>query len=315
MRKIKTFLKKNYKLLIGFIIGVLVFGSIVYASDTFKSSDVSYDNKKSGLTSTTLQGAIDELNTKAKDANKKKPLCRRATELEIDYCGVAEYATDRDCTTKDGYEPGSKITFGNLGTAGVLNVGDEFRCDVDGDGKYTEVFHYLSDYYDTYKESFDSNYAVLMYNNTTGSSSYSSDESLGIPDVAIKELPTTSKWKNTTLANVTRKIKDGNGNILTNSFSYSGYAARLPLFMEIEKNCGLGLSNLSSSCRFLLHGTSYHALVSDDFGYFIEYADGGCSTSNNKCFINMSYTGAGVRYGISNSIRPVIDVAKTNMGY
>ena len=70
MRKIKTLLKKNYKLLIGFIIGVLVFGSFVYASDTFKSSDVSYDNKTSGLTSTNMQGAIDELNTKADIRNR-----------------------------------------------------------------------------------------------------------------------------------------------------------------------------------------------------------------------------------------------------
>ena len=66
MRKIKSFVKKNYKLVIGFIIGGLVFGTFVYASDTFKSSDVSYDNKTSGLASTTLQGAIDELNEKIK---------------------------------------------------------------------------------------------------------------------------------------------------------------------------------------------------------------------------------------------------------
>ena len=57
--KTKEFLKKN---LIGFILGVVSAGAIaVYAETYFPSNDVTYDNKESGLTSTNVQEAIDEL--------------------------------------------------------------------------------------------------------------------------------------------------------------------------------------------------------------------------------------------------------------
>ena len=59
-------MKKNYikKNIIGFIVGVILcMGSLVYAAVTFPSNDVSYDNTESGLSSTTVKGAIDELYT------------------------------------------------------------------------------------------------------------------------------------------------------------------------------------------------------------------------------------------------------------
>ena len=55
----KEKIKKN---LIGFIIGVITTFSIsVIAATYFPSKDVIYDNKESGLESTNVQGAIDEL--------------------------------------------------------------------------------------------------------------------------------------------------------------------------------------------------------------------------------------------------------------
>ena len=57
--KTKEFLKKY---LIGFILGVVLAGAIiVYAETYFPSNDVTYDNTESGLSSTNVQGAIDEL--------------------------------------------------------------------------------------------------------------------------------------------------------------------------------------------------------------------------------------------------------------
>ena len=55
----KEYIKTN---LIGFIIaGIIVSGVVVYAAVTFPSNEVSYSNSSSGLNSTNVQGAIDEL--------------------------------------------------------------------------------------------------------------------------------------------------------------------------------------------------------------------------------------------------------------
>lgn len=57
--KIKNFSKKY---LIGFVIsGILSVSISVYAVVTFPSNDVTYDNSSSGLKSTNVKEAIDEL--------------------------------------------------------------------------------------------------------------------------------------------------------------------------------------------------------------------------------------------------------------
>ena len=63
MKKISKFIKNNFKgIIIGTIIGILLCGTIgVMAITYFPSNDVTYDNSASGITSTNVQGAIDEL--------------------------------------------------------------------------------------------------------------------------------------------------------------------------------------------------------------------------------------------------------------
>ena len=57
---------KNKKNIICFLLGGVVFGTIgVYAATTLLSQSVYYDNSTSGATSTNVQGAIDELYTRA----------------------------------------------------------------------------------------------------------------------------------------------------------------------------------------------------------------------------------------------------------
>lgn len=66
MKKIKELFKKNIKLVIGFIVGGIVFGTVgVYAATTLLSQSVYYNNSTSGATSTNVQGALDELYTRA----------------------------------------------------------------------------------------------------------------------------------------------------------------------------------------------------------------------------------------------------------
>ena len=54
--------KKNYKLLIGLVIGILISSTVVLAASyTGTASDLSYDNSTSGLFSDNVQDAVDEL--------------------------------------------------------------------------------------------------------------------------------------------------------------------------------------------------------------------------------------------------------------
>ena len=62
MKRIRSILKKNYKLLIAFLLGLIVSGTTVYAAILHNSNEVSYNNRTSGLSSTTVQDAIDEIN-------------------------------------------------------------------------------------------------------------------------------------------------------------------------------------------------------------------------------------------------------------
>lgn len=62
MKKVKKIIKNNVKVLIAFILGGIILGTGgVYAATVINASDVSYKNASSGMTSTNVQGAIEEL--------------------------------------------------------------------------------------------------------------------------------------------------------------------------------------------------------------------------------------------------------------
>ncbi len=74
--KIKRFGKRY---LIGFITGIVVCGTVsVIAMAYFPSNDVTYENTASGLSSTNVQGAIDEL---YKICTEKPPATDTITDL------------------------------------------------------------------------------------------------------------------------------------------------------------------------------------------------------------------------------------------
>ena len=58
----KKLIKKNYKFILGMIIGLIWSSGIAYAATIlFDSDEVSYDNTTSGLSATNVQSALDEL--------------------------------------------------------------------------------------------------------------------------------------------------------------------------------------------------------------------------------------------------------------
>ena len=60
MKEVRNFSKKNYKLVVAFLIGVLLAGTGVYAATYINAENVSYTNTTSGLSATNVQDALDE---------------------------------------------------------------------------------------------------------------------------------------------------------------------------------------------------------------------------------------------------------------
>ena len=65
MKKLFNHSKVNF--LVGIIVGIIIMAGGVYAATLINSKDVFYDNASSTLSSTNVQGAIDELYAKSKN--------------------------------------------------------------------------------------------------------------------------------------------------------------------------------------------------------------------------------------------------------
>ncbi len=120
-------LYENYKGVVGVIIGVIISAVGVYAAATIPSSNVSYDNSASGLTSTNMKDAIDELYEKVN--NKPCQVLKgtgKDTNDEI-ICGTEEfyvlYSSGDSITvlTKYPIEAGGAIVENKFGEFVVTN--------------------------------------------------------------------------------------------------------------------------------------------------------------------------------------------------
>ena len=265
------------------------------------------------------------------------PTCKRATTLHTEICNQTD--TKYYCSG-GGYTTGSTVTYGNLGTKGTLTSGDAFDCDVNGDGVFdpsTERFYYVSDL-DT-----DSKYAVLIYynnvsnglpDNTQGyawaskadyvaaggiEADYGTSGNKKGPLTAIKQLPTTTQWKNVKLSSTSRNITDKEGNIKVSNFSYNGYAARLLTIQEINKGCGITVGSYKTgeldSCQYLMENTRY-ANSSLKYGYWLENshssnANAAWDVSTNSRYVS-NYP---VSYTYDVGVRPTIEVLKSKVSY
>ena len=263
--------------------------------------------------------------------------CIRATNLHTETCTQ----TYEEYYCSGAGKSNTIITYGNLGTKGILTSGDAFDCDVNGDGTYdalTERFYYISDLYNTTKKEFDSNYAVLIYyNNTTAGvadntvSSLitydSSNENWHGPVTAITNLPTTTQWQNVSLSNTSRAIITQTGTTFTSdggdlptAFSYVGYATRLLTVQEINKACGITVGSQIpgelEDCNYLFENTRYSNNSLGTAGYWLENprATGSLnvwSVHSGSRFVDDYY----VNNTNANGTRPVIEVLKTDIDY
>ena len=289
-----------------------VSGSIKYCNNTFSDDTLKFDG-----------------NSISKDEPKGKIICKRATVLHTEECTQ----TDSQYFCSGAGLSGKTITYGNLGTTGVLTSGDAFDCDVNGDGVYdasTERFYYVSDYYDTNTKTFDSNYATLIYYNNVSSGqpadkvyAYdSSGENWHGPATAIAQLPTSSQWNNVSLKNSTRTILNENGGNITtggtlpSNFSYEGYSARLLTIQEIRQGTNISTSKGGELDNFtyLLENTIFQSNNNVAWHWWLE-----TPLSNNS---SLAWRIIGNFRGVYNfpifdvnAVRPAIEVLKTNISY
>ena len=292
-----------------------VSGSIKYCNNTFTDDTLKFDGN-----------SISKGDT-------KKAICKRATVLHTEECTQtdSQYYCSGAGYTNSGSKGTSTITYGNLGTNGILTSGDAFDCDVNGDGIYnpeTERFYYVTD--------MDDITAVLIYynnvsagnpSNTKNYAYDSSGENWHGPRTAIEQLPTTSQWSNVRLTNNVRPITTntgGNttaGGTLPSNFSYAGYAARLLTIQGVKK--GTGLSNIPTlqvgeldNFTYLLENTKFANNSNVAWAWWLEN-----SLSDNS--VNAWFTYGHGRYvnyntvsdAVGYAVRPAIEVSKSNIEY
>ena len=201
-------------------------------------------------------------------------ICKRATVLHTENCVKTDSS---GCRLNNLYSEGATITYGNTSTtAGVLNSGDAFDCDVNADGIFNsnnERFYYVSPYYDSSiagndSDRFDNTKAVLSYYSivsggvssihytypyATQSEATNNGYTCGGvwgcnnygPLVAYKQMPSKDQWNNSNIILPgTRKIPTDEGLFSTASgeiqdFEYVNKAARLLTAQELKKACGI----------------------------------------------------------------------------
>ena len=134
IKQIIIFLKrrKNYKWIIGIMIGIILSLTGVYAAIQYTSKNIYYNNEKSSLSSEDVQGAIDELAEKAKTLSGSSCpsgyVCyQKKTTLALgDYVKMtptkSSYTTDK---SKTGYSSTQTIDPQELNLWRVISINDD----------------------------------------------------------------------------------------------------------------------------------------------------------------------------------------------
>lgn len=130
MNGIKHYLKKNYIFYFGLIFGIILSSISVYATNIINSKDVLYSNSKSGLTSSDVQSAIDELYTKVNDL--KNPDVGEKSIFKVGYYVKME-PTNTSYTisaVRTGYDTNQIINPSELNLWRVIRINDDQTVDM-----------------------------------------------------------------------------------------------------------------------------------------------------------------------------------------
>ena len=127
--------EKNYKLVLGFLIGILISITGVYATTTYfgTATDLIYDNEDSWLSSSDVQSALDKLYETKSNPCPEGVFCEKSklTPELGDYVlytpSVTSFTTD---TEKTGYRSKQTINPSEINLWRVLNVNDDGTVEI-----------------------------------------------------------------------------------------------------------------------------------------------------------------------------------------
>ena len=292
MKKIKGFVNKNYKVVIGIIIGITI--SIGIGVSAVATKDVVYDNSKSGLTSTNLQGAIDELNTKAttkiEEAKNECPDGYKCIKQNI----VAAYTyNSSSCITGEESTCVQTSCYENK-TSGSCPAGTIIKYKVND--STTKYFHVLHDDGETMTLQQREN---TVYNTAWYSSS--NDNSNGPTTILPALESATSGWTNVnnqtyTMGTTTFKTNAYTGcnssECIENTYTLGQRTGKARM-ITMQEALAVGCTESSQSCpnfmnNYLYNSTSYGGTVVDDttangasynYGYWTVSADSSYSST------------------------------------
>ncbi len=263
----------------------------------------------------------------------KMPICQRASVLHTEEC-LGSYCSGMGY--KIGGSKGSAtITYGSLGTDGVLTSGDAFDCDVNGDGVYdseTERFYYVNDLADNSDVA-----ALIYYSNVSGGQPssdkyyqyYNTSENWHGPLTAMEQLPTTSQWSNVKLFNTERKLvneygttSSKDGHEYPKTLDYSKYAARLLTFAEVRKLVDFYIPSWKNgeldNYLYLAENTNFSKKDNSKFdGYWLENPRNTMSSYGWMIYTTTRrvHSVEVQRTDVLIGVRPVIEVAKSDISY
>ena len=136
----------------------------------------------------------------------------------------------------------------------------------------------------------------------------------------IKQLLTTTQWKNVKLSNTTRNITDEKGTVRVNNFSYSGYAARLLTVQEVNKGCGITVGSSKTgeldTCKYLMENTRYSTGSNETYGLWLETVN---SSDASRAWIVDVASSLGSCNAVADAstagVHPAIEVLKSKISY
>ena len=304
---------KNYKILIGLVVGILLSVTGVYAATQYASENVYYNNRNSTLSSADVQGAIDELSDKYKKIYGDGTSCpsgyvclqKKNTLALGDYVKMtptkSSYITD---TSKTGYTSTQTIKPQELNLWRVIKLNDDGTVEMisehvssvgiyfRGQPGYQNLVGYLNVLASQYENStYTKGSRYFGYN---GQTEYVTDTSK-----FKKPAPWTSSTGSSTV-----ESQGGGDTLYTTDYNLINTV----LGTRVATKPGPG----GSSATYWMASRYYYYSSSARYEWYGGYVNTSGSLDNSVLYI---YSSSGFRtYGSSYFLRPIV-VLKSGIQY